>query len=314
MQVLALANHTVFSHENRIFSHPNFLLHQSAHPHPERPQRLAAIARAIENSGLNEHLSRPDFQAAPIETLQLCHSERLIETVRVMSENERDIDGDTFLNRYSFEVARLASGAACAAVEMILSGECDNAFVANRPPGHHAESTCAMGFCLFNHAAIAARFAQQKSLENGVERVAIVDWDVHHGNGTQEIFYADGSVFFASLHESPLYPGTGARAETGSGNGIGTTLNVPLRAGCGDAEYLAAWQSLRAPLVEFAPQLIIVSAGFDAHHDDPLGHMNVSAEGFAAMMRETKLWGARIVRRARAGDFGGRLRFGWFGR
>ena len=278
------------SMKTAFLTHPHFLLHQSARPHPERPQRLAAIARAIENSDLNQHLLHPDFQAAPIETLQLCHSARLMETVRLMSENERDIDGDTYTNRHSYEVARLASGAACAAVEMILQGECDNAFVASRPPGHHAESARAMGFCLFNHAANAARWAQK----NGVERVAIVDWDVHHGNGTQEIFYADGSVFFASLHESPLYPGTGAREETGLGAGIGTTMNVPLRAGCGDAEYLAAWQALRAPLAEFAPQLMIVSAGFDAHRDDPLGHMNVSAEGFAAMMRETKNWAREL--------------------
>ena len=247
------------------FSHPDFLLHQAAYQHSERPQRLAAVARAVESSALNPQLLRPDFEAAPSETLHLCHSARLIENVRLMSENERAIDGDTYTNRHSYDVARLASGAACKAVEMILNGDCDSAFVASRPPGHHAESARAMGFCLFNHVAIAARFAQQKSLENGVERVAIVDWDVHHGNGTQEIFYEDGSVFFASLHESPLYPGTGARQETGSGEGVGTTVNVPLRAGCGDAEYLAAWQSLRAPLVEFAPQLIIVSAGFDAH-------------------------------------------------
>ena len=271
-------------------THPDFLLHEADYQHPERSHRLAAIARAIENSDLNGHLLRPDFQAAPVETLQLCHSERLIETVRALSKLERAIDGDTFLNRHSYDVARLATGAACSAVEMILRGDCNNAFVASRPPGHHAESARAMGFCLFNHAALAARWAQQ----NGIERVAIVDWDVHHGNGTQEIFYEDGSVFFASLHESPLYPGTGARQEIGSGEGVGTTLNMPLRAGCGDAEYLAAWQALRAPLFEFAPQLIIVSAGFDAHRDDPLGHMNVSAEGFAAMLRETKNWAREL--------------------
>ncbi len=272
------------------FTHPSFLLHEADYQHPERLQRLQAIARALENSAVNEHLLRPDFVAAPLETVQLCHEARLIDTVRAMSKLERALDGDTYLNRHSFEVARLATGAACAAVDMILNGACDNAFVASRPPGHHAESARAMGFCLFNNAAIAARWAQQ----NGIERVAILDWDVHHGNGTQEIFYQDGSVFFASLHESPLYPGTGAREEIGSGAGIGATLNVPLRAGCGDDDYLVAWRTLHAPLVEFAPQLLIVSAGFDAHRDDPLGHMNVSAEGFAALMRETLNWAREL--------------------
>lgn len=272
------------------FTHPHFLLHEADYPHPECPQRLSAIACALENSLLNEQLSRPDFAAATLEMLELCHDESLIDAVRALSKLERAFDADTYLNRHSFDVARLATGAACAAVDRVLSGACDNAFVANRPPGHHAESARAMGFCLFNHAAIAARWAQKK----GIKRVAILDWDVHHGNGTQEIFYGDNSVFFASLHESPLYPGTGARSETGSGAGVGTTLNVPLRAGCGDDDYLAAWRTLRAPLFDFAPQLIIVSAGFDAHRDDPLGHMNLSAAGFAALMRETLSWAREL--------------------
>ena len=271
-------------------THPDFLRHEAAYAHPERPQRLAAVNNAVENSALHAQLLRPDFETASIETLRLCHSEQLIETVRAHSAMEQSLDGDTYLNRHSFDVARLASGAACGAVDQILSGKCDNAFVAARPPGHHAQSARAMGFCLFNHAAIAARWAQQ----NDVERVAIVDWDVHHGNGTQEIFYQDGSVFFASLHESPLYPGTGAREEIGRGSGIGTTKNLPLRAGCGDDDYAAAWQSLHTPLSMFAPELIIVSAGFDAHRGDPLGHMKVSAKGFAQMMRETQHWAREL--------------------
>ncbi len=268
------------------FTHSDFVLHETTYFHPEQAQRLKAIDRALENSGLQWQLLRPDFETAEAALLQLCHSADLVEMVRAASAIESDLDADTYLNRYSFDVARLATGAACTAVQMIIDGACHNAFVASRPPGHHAESSRAMGFCLFNHAAIAARYAQK----NGIERVAIVDWDVHHGNGTQEIFYGDPSVFFASLHESPLYPGSGAREETGAGAGAGTTLNIPLRAGRDDADYLKAWQSLRAPLIEFAPQLIIISAGFDAHRDDPLGHMNVTAAGFAQMMRETKSW------------------------
>jgi acetoin utilization deacetylase AcuC-like enzyme len=274
------------------FSHPKFLLHTNGAAHPEQPERAFVVEEAIEKAPFYEQLIRPDFQAASREALALCHAPHLIEHIEVLSaQGGGRIDGDTAVNAHSFEVASLSIGAAMRAVDGVMNDEFDNAFVACRPPGHHATSRRAMGFCLFNTVAVAARHAQRA---HGIERVAILDWDVHHGNGTQEIFYEDASVFFASLHQSPLFPYSGRREETGEGVGIGTTLNIPLRAGCDDEDYHAAWSSLEAPLRDFKPQLILVSAGFDAHALDPLGGMNLSASGFAALMRMTKSWAAEL--------------------
>jgi acetoin utilization deacetylase AcuC-like enzyme len=278
-----------------LLTHPHFQLHSSSSAHPERPQRTTALEERLRVSGLWQELAHLDFDRASEQEIAACHSPDMVESVRLACEQGWDIDGDTYVNERSFEVASLGAGAALRAADAVCRSEVANAFVCSRPPGHHAESQRAMGFCLFNNAALAARRARQY-----FDRVAVLDWDVHHGNGTQEIFYRDPSVFFASLHEWPLFPGTGAHSEIGEGEGRGTTLNVPLPRGCGDTQYLGQWRALRAPLEEFAPQAIVLSAGFDAHRLDPLGHMEVTEQGFAAMARELMGWagewcGGRVV-------------------
>ena len=270
------------------FSNARFREHSNGPGHPERPARLDAIDEALREGKLWDKLLRLEFEAARYEDLALCHTSRVIEQVRALAQSGGGaIDGDTRVAEVSFDVAKLAVGAGLRAIRAVIDKECDNAFVAARPPGHHAESNRSMGFCLFNTIAIAARYAQR---ELGIERVAILDWDVHHGNGTQEIFYEDATVFFASVHQWPLYPGTGRREETGRGAGVGTTVNFPLPAGQDDAEYSRVWDLVGEQVDHFAPQLILVSAGFDAHTRDPLGGMDVTAAGFAQLTRKTKKW------------------------
>jgi acetoin utilization deacetylase AcuC-like enzyme len=190
-------------------------------------------------------------------------------------------DGDTHVVRESFDVAMLAAGAVATAIDRVLGGENSAAFCAVRPPGHHAESDMVMGFCLFNSAAIGARHAQ---LKHGVERVAILDWDVHHGNGTQHIFESDPTVLYISTHQYPYYPGTGARSEKGVGKGEGFTLNCPLPAGTGEEKYVAVFKEEIVPALQrFKPGLLIISAGFDAHRDDPLGGMRLTADSFGLL-------------------------------
>lgn len=270
------------------FSHPKFLEHDNGPHHPECSARLEAVETALRREKLWERILHPKFVAASEEQLELCHELQLIEQIKSLAQNGGgQIDGDTRVGAASFEVAKLAVGAALSAVDGVLTKRWRNAFVAARPPGHHATRARSMGFCLFNSIAVAARYAQRA---HGLKRVAIVDFDVHHGNGTQEILYEDGSVFFASVHQWPLYPGTGKSSERGSGAGEGTTLNVPLEAGHGDAEYLQVWNEVGKAVKKFRPELILVSAGFDAHRNDPLGGMNVSPQGFAALTASTLQW------------------------
>ena len=270
-----------------------FLLHNNGRGHPERPERLEAVWQAVRESGLEERVTSLDFAAAPDRVLLACHTVGHLALIRELCEQGGgQIDGDTGVVAQSYKVASLAVGAACAAVDAVMKEVGSNAFVAARPPGHHATPSHAMGFCLFNTVACAARYAQQ---QHGLERVAILDWDVHHGNGTQDIFYQDPTVLFVSLHQSPLYPYSGDSEETGSGAGKGFTFNVPLRAKQGDAEYLAVWREWVAPRVrEFKPQLILLSAGYDAHVRDPLGGMNVTTQGFAQLAREAKAWATEL--------------------
>ena len=270
------------------YSHPDFLLHRSASAHPERPARLEALHRHLHLSELWERLDHRAFEPASQDDLSLCHSSAMIERVRLASAASANLDPDTYTNQHSWNVALLGAGAAIQAARDVASGQVKQAFVASRPPGHHATPDRSMGFCLFNNIALAAKQACKY-----LERVAILDWDVHHGNGTQDIFYGDPSVYFASLHQAPFYPGTGASSERGVGAGLGSTRNIPLPAGCGNAAYLRAWRSLEADLEAFEPQMILVSAGFDAHADDPLGGMEVTEGGFAAMAREAKDWANR---------------------
>jgi len=224
--------------------------------------------------------------------IQAAHSPQLYKQVeRVVSEGIGYLDADTIVSMRSFDAARHAAGAPCQAIDLIMKGEVNNAFVPVRPPGHHATEERAMGFCLFNNVAVAARYAQQHYPD--IERVAIVDWDVHHGNGTQGIFYDDPSVYFFSAHQYPWYPGTGSRGEKGTGRGLGYTLNLPLRAATPAAEHKRGFEAaLDEMSTIFTPDLIIISAGFDSHRGDPLGQLMLQDADFVAMTRAIKQWAA----------------------
>ena len=268
-----------------LIADPRFRDHETG-PHPETPLRVDAIRRALEaDDALWRKLEHVRPRPASEDDIARCHTRALIDDVRAAAESgiER-LDADTAISRESFEVARLAAGAATTAVDRVFSPNVDNAFAAVRPPGHHAGTQMAMGFCLFNNAAIAARYAQTVY---GIERVLVVDWDVHHGNGTQEIFYRDGSVFYFSTHQYPYYPGTGARVETGAGPGAGSILNVPLPAGTPATSHRQAFSEALAAIEDrFPPDLVIVSAGFDSRLGDPLGALSLEDRDFSEMTRE----------------------------
>jgi acetoin utilization deacetylase AcuC-like enzyme len=258
-------------------THPACLNHLTPSGHPERPDRLRAIDRVLENERF-QTLARVAAPEASIDDIALCHPRELIEEIAeaVPKEGMVRIDADTSMSPGSFDAARRAVGGALYAVDEVMTGKAPNAFCAMRPPGHHAETVRPMGFCLFNSAAIAARHAQKK---HGAERVAIVDFDVHHGNGTQEIFWSDPTVMYCSSHEMPLYPGTGARSERGEHN---TIVNAPLRAGDDGEAFRAAFEQTILPrLREFGPDLLMISAGFDAHLRDPLANLNLVEADYA---------------------------------
>ena len=263
-----------------VIADPRYAAHEVPAGHPERPERLAAVAAAIDRFGgaLAHRAPRP---ASPDE-LYAVHDRAHVEQVRrAAAAGTGQLDPDTWVSRESYDVALLAAGACTELALRVARGDARAGFAAVRPPGHHAEGDRAMGFCLFNNAAIAARAVQR---EAGVERVLILDWDVHHGNGTQHTFETDPSVLYVSTHQYPFYPGTGAAGEIGSGRGEGATLNVPMPAGCGDAEYVGVFQRVLAPAARaFRPDYWIVSCGFDAHEDDPLAAMRVTQSGYAAM-------------------------------
>ena len=259
----------------RLYSHPIYLEHITPPGHPERPDRLRAIAQVLDHERFSG-LERVEADAADPELVLLAHPREFLDRVSagIPETGIARIDADTSASPKSWEAALTAIGAANAAVDDVFAGRADNVFVAARPPGHHAERNQAMGFCLFNNAAIAARHAQKA---HGAERVAIVDWDVHHGNGTQDIFWDDPSVLYCSTHQMPLYPGTGAKDETGAGN----IVNAPLSPGDGSETFRDAFRSrVLTALDEFRPDLIIISAGFDAHHRDPLAEINLTEDDF----------------------------------
>ena len=264
---------------------PAYLKHDTGH-HPESPLRLKAILAALEGDELLwARAKKLQPVAASDEDITRCHSARLVKQLKSLCERGvAFVDLDTVLSSDSFEVARLAAGAAITAVDQVFSGEADNAFACVRPPGHHATANRAMGFCLLNNAAIGARYAQARY---GAERVLIVDWDVHHGNGTQDIFYKDGSVFYFSTHQYPYYPGTGASTERGEGEGEGTTLNIPLAAGSSARSHREAFTgALKVIERDFPPDLIIISAGFDSRRGDPLGGLMLEDSDFGEMTKE----------------------------
>jgi acetoin utilization deacetylase AcuC-like enzyme len=271
-----------------LVTHPACLEHLTPPGHPERPDRLRALQRAFEAEKFSG-LVRKEAPRAPLETIALCHPMDYVEQIRDATPQQGmvQLDADTSMSPGSFEAALRAAGGAVFAVDQVIAKKADNAFVATRPPGHHAETTRPMGFCLFNNAAIAARHAQKK---HGLERAALVDFDVHHGNGSQEIFWADPSVMYCSTHQMPLYPGTGSRSERGEHDNI---VNAPLRAGDGGPQFREAFESVILPrLREFRPNLIIVSAGFDAHMRDPLASLNLNEDDFGWVTREIMEVGA----------------------
>lgn len=251
--------------------------------HPESTARLDAVLRGLDRAGILNLIERIPSRMATVDELLLCHTPEYVELVRreVEAGAVQLSTGDTFVCRETWKAALAAAGCCLSAVDAVFERRARNVFCAVRPPGHHAEAGAGMGFCVFNNAALAARYAQRK---HGARRVLIADWDVHHGNGTQNIFYGDDSVFYFSVHQSPLYPGTGARSDTGEGRGVGTTLNVPVPGGAGGGEILAAFNEELLPAMrDFRPDFVVVSAGFDARVDDPLGGLEVTDDDFAEL-------------------------------
>jgi acetoin utilization deacetylase AcuC-like enzyme len=276
-----------------LLADPIFREHLAGREHPERPERFDAVVRGLRQAGLLERLARVDRRAATEEELLLCHTAEYLRTARhdALSGRPSLSTGDTDITPNSWDVASQAAGGVLNAIDAVATGRVRNAFCAVRPPGHHATASRGMGFCFFNHAALAARYAQRR---HGLERALIVDWDVHHGNGTQDIFYSDPTVFFFSTHQWPLYPGTGRADETGEGAGVGTTMNFPFPAGSGRKEILGAVENSLAPAAErFRPDLVVISAGFDSRLGDPLGRFTLTDRDFADLTRAVMEMAAR---------------------
>ena len=261
--------------------HTDYLNHDTGEHNPERPERLQASIKGLQASDFWGDLHQIEATPVTLEQLHYTHIQEHINRVKWHCENDLPLDYDTPTSSASYDIACLSTGGVLRTADAVMEGIVSNAFALVRPPGHHATPTRSMGFCLFNNVAIAARYLQR---EHGVRRVAIVDWDVHHGNGTQDIFYDDPSVFFFSAHQVPLYPGTGMVNETGTGGAVGTTLNVPMRPGSGPSDYIEAFQqTLKPALFDFSPDFLIISAGFDAHRLDPLAAIDMTADGFASL-------------------------------
>src|SRR5438270_847076 len=271
---------TVLTMASVFLEHPSSLAHDTG-GHPEQSARIGAIQRELDQRNWLG-FERVRSPAVDREVLTAVHPESYVESIEAISSSGGGaLDLDTVASAGSFEAAMHAAGGAVRMVEMLLDGDAEGAFSAHRPPGHHAVPTRAMGFCLFNNVAVAARFALD---HRGLDRVMVVDWDVHHGNGTNDIFHSSPEVLFVSIHQWPLYPGSGAASDVGAGDGEGFTVNLPVPAGTGDDAYRSLVQGIVVPLAgEYRPQLVLISAGYDAHRDDPLADCGVTEEGFAAM-------------------------------
>ncbi|MBV9603540.1 MAG: histone deacetylase [Solirubrobacterales bacterium] len=265
--------------------HPSSLRHDTG-AHPERAARMEAIERELSARDWCgfERVESPEVDRAVLEAV---HPRDYVASIEQACANGGGfLDMDTVISRDSFEAAVHGAGGAVRMVELLLDGAAPYGFSAHRPPGHHAERARAMGFCLFNSVAVAARYALDR---RGLSRVLVLDWDVHHGNGTNDIFHDSDQVLFVSIHQSPLYPGTGPASDVGSGAGRGFTVNLPVRPGSGDQVFCALVDRIAVPLAHaFAPQLVLISAGYDAHAEDPLGQCDVSDEGYAAMTRSMR--------------------------
>ncbi|MGD9587342.1 MAG: histone deacetylase family protein [Pyrinomonadaceae bacterium] len=281
--------------------HPAYEKHETGPGHPESPERYRVVIDALKGDDqLWTSLTEVIPEKAPRGVIQAAHTKDHYKRVETAFANGLDrLDMDTTISMGSFDVSIYAAGGGISAVDAIMSGDADNAFVASRPPGHHATAERTMGFCMFNNVAVAARYAQNKYKE--IDRVVIIDWDVHHGNGTQGIFYSDPSVFFFSMHQYPWYPGTGSRGETGQGKGLGSTLNVPVRAFTKAKDQRSSFDSAISEIAsKIKPDMIFISAGFDAHLTDPLGQLQLEDTDYDAMTNTVKQWaaescGGRIV-------------------
>ena len=261
-----------------------FLAHRNPPGHPECPERLAGILDMLAATGLGEKTVSIETRPATKEEIALVHAKPYFEAVKATSRREfTELDADTSACEVSFDAALAGSGGLVCSADSVLSGEIDAAFVLCRPPGHHAERDRAMGFCLFNHVAVAAAHLVSN---RGIGKVAVIDWDVHHGNGTQHIFYDSSQVLYFSVHQFPFYPGTGSLKELGYEKGLGHTVNVPCPSMLGDEDYLRIFGEILAPVMEqYRPEFILVSAGFDAYQADPLGGMLLTSRGFARLTR-----------------------------
>ena len=278
--------------------HSAYLKHDTGGNHPETPERLIAIERELKSSGRWDQLNHIEVPETPRRDILSCiqdvHQPAHIKRVESSRPDSGlgHLDPDTPVSPQSFSVSLLAVEGILSAVDSVMNETITNAFCAVRPPGHHAESNRAMGFCLFNNVAVAARYLQKNY---GLGKILIIDWDVHHGNGTQDIFYNDPSVFYFSVHQHPLYPGTGRTDEQGSGKGEGYTLNCPLPPGKGDDEYITVFENHLGPAVQsFRPDFILISAGFDSHQNDPIANMRLTESGFGELTRRVVHWANRL--------------------
>ncbi|TGM79805.1 histone deacetylase family protein [Leptospira bouyouniensis] len=266
--------------------HESFLDHKTGPGHPETHVRLESILEAISDLPSEFFHWNKSFKEAPLSLISEIHDPNYVRLVAKVCEEKGSgyLDGDTVFSPNTFKAASLAVGAGVALAQDILDGKLKNGMALVRPPGHHAESDHAMGFCLFNNIAITAKYLQSQ----GIKRILILDWDVHHGNGTQHQFYEDESVYFVSLHQYPFYPGTGSEKERGQGKGFGTTLNLPMARGSEEKQYLDQFSLIHKEMERFQPEFVLVSAGFDAHKNDPLAGMNLKTVSYEHMTNEVK--------------------------
>ncbi|UCD80044.1 MAG: histone deacetylase [Desulfobacterales bacterium] len=267
-----------------VIQDPRYADHCTGAANPECSDRVAVLYDMLQESDMRGNFQDITPRPAEKEELLQVHSPEYIQRLEdTQGQAYTYLDPDTQASPFSHETALLAAGGLCRAIELVHAGKLDNAMALVRPPGHHAERSRAMGFCLYNNVAVGVRYAQSRL---GLGRILLVDWDLHHGNGTQHCFEDDPSVLFFSVHQSAAYPGSGRFGEVGKGRGKGRTVNIPLRRGCGDAEYVSILEKILRPIaLDFKPELILVSAGFDIHHNDPLGGMGVTPQGFAGLTR-----------------------------